>query len=132
MACTNNTSSSVSKQLLNRLGEIPDRRCISLLNEKITWIGMLECKHNQINCLVQIHKETSHIRVRYSNRVSCLNLINKERNDTTTTAHHITVPCAADSRIATFCCHTGIGIDNMFHHSLRNAHSIDGVRRFIS
>ena len=127
VASTDNICTCITKQLLNSLCQITNGRSIRLLNKQITRIAMLESKHNQINCLIQIHQKASHVGISDGNRISCLDLIDEQRNNTATAAHNIAITGATDSRTTTFGSDTSIGINNMLHHSLRNAHCINRI-----
>ena len=131
MTRADDVSASVTEELLNSLCQITDGRSISLLNEQIAGVCMLEGKHDQIHSLIQIHQETSHVRVGDGDRVAGFDLINKQRDNAAAAAHDVAVTGAANGRTATFRRNTSICINDMFHHSLGNAHRIDRVSCFV-
>ena len=88
---------------------------------------MLEGKHNKIHSLVQVHQEAGHVGVGDGDGVASLDLVNEQRNDGATAAHHVAVTGAADGRATTFRSHTGVGVDDVLHHGLGDAHSVDGI-----
>ena len=45
----------VAKQLLDSLGQIADGRGISLLDEQVAGVGVLEGELHQVHGLVQVH-----------------------------------------------------------------------------
>ena len=54
-------------------------------------------------------------------------LVDEQRNDRATAAHNVAVTSAADGCAATLSSYTGIGVDDMLHHSLGDTHGVDGV-----
>ena len=127
VASTDDVGAGVAEELLNSLGQIADGGSIGLLNEQVTGISMLEGEHNQIHSLVQVHEETSHVGVGYGDGVARLDLVDEQGDDAAAGAHDVAVAGAADGGAATLCGHTGIGIDDVLHHGLGDAHGIDGV-----
>ena len=88
---------------------------------------MLESEQDQIHSLVQIHQEAGHVRVGDGDGVAVFNLVNEQRNDRTPTAHNIAVTSAADGGATTLRSHAGVGVDDVLHHGLGDAHSVNGV-----
>ena len=88
---------------------------------------MLESEQDQIHSLVQIHQEAGHVGVSDGDGVTSLDLVDKQRNDRATAAHHVAVTGAADGRAAPLRRHTGVSVDNVLHHGLGDAHGVDGV-----
>ena len=131
MARTDNGRTRITKELLHRQGQIPNGGRIRLLNKQIPRIGVHKGKTHQLHRLIQIHQETGHLRIGNGNRMAGMNLVNEQRNHRTAAAHDIAVAGTADYRAAPFRSHTGIGIDNVFHHGLGNTHGINGIRRLI-
>lgn len=127
VASTDDVGAGVAEELLNSLGQIADGGSIGLLNEQVTGISMLEGEHNQIHSLVQVHEETSHVGVGYGDGVARLDLVDEQGDDAAAGAHDVAVAGAADGGAATLSSHTGIGVDDVLHHGLGDAHGIDGV-----
>ena len=123
----NNVCAGIAEQLLDSFCQITNGRSVRLLDEQVTRIAMLEGKHNKIHSLVQIHQESSHVGVSDSDRVADLDLVDEQRDNTAAAAHNIAVAGAADSRAAALSSHTGVGKDDVLHHSLGDAHGIDRI-----
>ena len=92
---------------------------------------MLEGEHNQIHSLIQIHQEAGHVGIGDGDGIASLDLVDEQRDDRATAAHDVAVTGAADGGAATLSSHTGIGVDDVLHHGLGDAHSVDGVGCFI-
>ena len=88
-------------------------------------------EQDQIHSLVQIHQEAGHVGVSNGDGVASLDLIDEQRNDGATAAHDVAVTGAADGRAAPLGSHTGVGVDDVLHHGLGNAHGVDGVGRLV-
>ena len=127
MAGADDVRASIAEQLLDGLCQIADGRGISLLDEQIAGVSVLEGEHNQIHSLVQIHQEAGHVGVSDGDGVTSLDLVNEQRDNGTTAAHNVAVTSAADGSATTLSSHTGIGVDDVLHHSLGDAHGVDGV-----
>lgn len=127
----NDVRTSIAEQLLDSLCQVTNGGSIGLLDEQITRIGVLESKHNQIHGLIQIHQETSHIGVSDSDGVAGLDLVDEQRDNTAAAAHNIAVAGAADSRAAALSSHTGVGVDDVLHHGLGDAHGVDRIGRLV-
>ena len=127
MTGADDVRAGIAEQLLDSLSQIADGGSIRLLDEQITGICMLESEQDQIHSLVQVHQKAGHIGVGNGDGVASLDLVDEQRNDRATAAHDITVTGAADGGAATLCSHTGVGVDDVLHHGLGNAHGVDGV-----
>ena len=127
VAGTDDVGAGVAEELLNSLGQIADGGSVGLLNEQITGVAMLEGEHNKIHSLVQIHQETSHVGVGDGDGVARLDLVDEQGDDAAAGAHDVAVTGAADGGAAALGCHTGVGVDDVLHHSLGDAHGIDGI-----
>ena len=92
---------------------------------------MFKRKFNKIHRFIQIHQKTGHIWIGYCDRMSGFYLINKKRNYASPAAHYISITSTADHRISSFCRHTGIGKNHMFHHCLGYSHGIYRIGCFI-
>ena len=90
----------IAEQLLDGLCQIADGGSIRLLDEQITGICMLESEQDQIYRLVQVHQEAGHIGVGNGDGVASLDLVDKQRDDRATAAHHVAVTGAADGGAA--------------------------------
>ena len=121
----------IAEQLLNSLSQIADGRSISLLDEQVTGVGVLESEHDQIHSLVQVHQEAGHVGVSDGDGAASLDLVNEQRDDRATAAHDVAVTGAADGGAATLRSHTGICVDDVLHHGLGDAHGVDGVSSFV-
>ena len=88
---------------------------------------MLESEQDQIHSLVQVHQKAGHIGVGNGDWVASLDLVNEQRNDRTTAAHDIAVTGAADGSATTLSSYTGIGVDDVLHHGLGDAHGVDRI-----
>ena len=122
----------VAKELLDSLCQIADGRGISLLDEQVAGVGVLESEHDQIHSLVQIHQESGHVGVGDGDGIASLDLVDKQRDDRAPAAHDVAVTSAADGGAATFRSHTGIGVDDVLHHGLGDAHGVDGIGCLVS
>ena len=121
----------IAEQLLDGLCQIADGGSIRLLDEQITGICMLESEQDQIHSLVQVHQEAGHIGIGDGDGIASLDLVNEQRNDRATAAHDVAVTGAADGGAATLGSHTGVGVDNVLHHGLGDAHGVNGVSSLI-
>ena len=92
---------------------------------------MFKGKLDKVNRLIKIHQKAGHIGVGDGDRMARTNLVDKQRDDRSPAAHNITVPGAADDRIAAFSCHAGVGVDNVLHHGFGNAHCVNGIGGFV-
>ena len=107
--------------------QVADGGSVGLLNEQVTGIAVLEGKHNQIHSLVQVHQEAGHVGVGDGNGVARLDLVDEQGDDAAAGTHDVAVTGAADSRTTTLSSNTGIGVDDVLHHGLGDAHSVDRV-----
>ena len=88
---------------------------------------MLEREHDQIHGLVQVHEEAGHVGVGDGDGLAGLDLVDEQGNHAAAAAHHVAVPGAADGGAAPLRGHAGVGVNHVLHHSLGNAHGVDGV-----
>ena len=131
MTGADDVRAGIAEQLLDSLSQIADGGSIRLLDEQITGICMLESEQDQIHSLVQVHQKAGHVGVGDGDGVACLDLVDEQRNDRTTAAHDVAITGAADGRATTLSGHTGVGVDNVLHHSLGDTHSVDGVSSLV-
>ena len=131
MTSADDVRTGIAEQLLDSLCQITDGGSVRLLDEQVAGVGVLEGKHNQIHSLVQIHQEAGHVGVGDGDGVASLDLVDEQRNDGATAAHDVAVTGAADGGAATLSSHTGVSVDDMLHHSLRNTHGVDGIGSLI-
>ena len=117
----------VAEELLDSLGQIADGGSVGLLNEQVTGVAVLEGEHNQIHSLVQIHQETSHVGVSDGDWVAGLDLVDEQRDNTAAAAHNVAIAGTADGGAAALGSHTGVGVDDVLHHGLGDAHGVDGI-----
>ena len=127
VAGTDDVGAGVAEELLNSLGQIADGGSIGLLNEQVTGVAMLEGEHNKIHSLVQVHQEAGHVGVGDGDGIASLDLVDEQRDDGATAAHDVAVTSAADGSATTLSSYTGIGVDDVLHHGLGDAHGIDGI-----
>ena len=132
MTGADDVRTSITEELLDSLGQIADGRSVRFLDEQIAGVGVLESEHNQVHSLVQVHQEAGHIGIGDGDGVAVFNLVNEQRNDRATAAHDVSVTGAADGSAAPLGSHTGVGVDDMLHHSLGDAHCVDGISRLVS
>ena len=131
VAGADDVGAGVAEQLLNSLGQITDGRSVGFLNEQVTRVAVLEGEHNQIHSLVQVHQEASHVGVGDGDGVASLDLVDEQGDDAAAGAHDVAVAGAADGGAAALSGHTGVGVDDVLHHGLGDAHGIDGICRLI-
>ena len=127
MARADDVRARVAKELLYGLRQIANGRSICLLDEQVTGIGMLEGEFHEVNCFVKVHQEARHVRISNRDRITSVNLVDEQRNNTAAAAHDVAITRAADNRAATLGSDAGIGIDNMLHHGLGDAHGVNGI-----
>ena len=127
MTSADDVRTGIAEQLLDGLCQIADGGSIRLLDEQITGICMLESEQDQIHSLVQIHQEAGHVGIGDGDGIASLDLVDEQRDDRATAAHNVAVTSAADGRAAPLGSHTGVGVDDVFHHSLGDAHGVDGI-----
>ena len=97
------------------------------MDEQVAGVGVLESKHHQVHGLVQVHEEAGHIGVSDGDGAAGLDLVNEQGDDRATGAHDVSVASAANGGAAPLGGHPGIGVNHMLHHSLGNAHGVDGI-----
>ena len=132
MTGADDVRASIAEQLLDSLCQIADGRGIRLLDEQVAGVGVLKSEHDQVHSLVQVHQEACHVGVSDSDGITGLDLIDEQGDDRTTAAHNIAVTGAADGGAATLGSHTGVGVDDVLHHGLGDAHGVDGISGLIS
>jgi len=128
---TDDVRAGIAEQLLDSLSQIADSRGISLLDEQIAGVSVLEGEHHQIHSLIQVHQEAGHVGVSDGDGVTSLDLVDEQRDNGTTAAHNVAVTSAADGSATTLSSYTGVGVDDVLHHGLGDTHSVDGVGRLI-
>ena len=117
----------VAEKLLHGLGQISNGGGVCLLDEQIPGVGVGKGELHQIHGLVQIHEEPGHVGVCNGNGLACPNLVNEQGDDAAPGAHDVAVAGAADGGAAPFRGHPGVGVDDVLHHGLGNAHGVDGI-----
>ena len=127
VAGADDVGAGVAEELLNSLGQVADGGSVGLLDEQVTRIAVLEGEHDQIHSLVQVHQEAGHVGVGDGDGIARLDLVDEQGDDAAAGTHDVAVTGAADSRTATFSSHTGVGVDDVLHHGLGDAHGIDGI-----
>ena len=127
VAGTDDVGAGVAEELLNSLGQVADGGSIGLLNEQVTGVAVLEGEHNQIHSLVQVHQEAGHVGVGDSDGIARLDLVDEQGDDAAAGAHDVAVTGAADGGAAALGSHTGVGVDDVLHHGLGDAHGVDGI-----
>ena len=127
VAGADDVRAGVAEQLLHGLGQVADGGGVGLLDEQIARVCMLKREHDQVNGLVQVHQEAGHIGVGDRDGVAGADLVNEQRNDAAAAAHDVAVAGAADRRAAALGGHAGVGVDDVLHHRLGDAHGVDGV-----
>ena len=127
VAGADDVGAGVAEELLNSLGQVADGGSVGLLNEQVTGVAVLEGEHNQIHSLVQVHQEAGHVGVGDGDGVASLDLVDEQGDDAAAGAHDVAVTGAADGGAAALCGHTGVGIDDVLHHGLGDAHGVDGI-----
>ena len=127
VAGTDDVGAGVAEELLDSLGQVADGGSIGLLNEQVTGVAVLEGEHNQIHSLVQVHQEAGHVGVGDGDGIAGLDLVDEQGDDAAAGAHDVAVTGAADGGAAALGSHTGVGVDDVLHHGLGDAHGIDGI-----
>ena len=121
----------IPKELLYRLGQVSDGGGVRLLDEQVSRVRVLKGKADQLHRLVQVHHKPGHIGVRDGDGIPRPDLVDEQRDHRPAGAHDITVAGAADHRVAPLRGHAGVGVDDVLHHGLGDAHGVDGVRRLV-
>ena len=129
---TDNLLLSFTKDLHNSVCQIPDCRCIRLLNKKVARLSMLKCERNQIHSFIKIHEEPGHVRVGNGDRSFALDLVDEERDYRATGTHDIAIPGASQHRATTFKCLLRSCLDNLLPYCFCHAHCIDRICSLIS
>ena len=127
VAGADDVGAGVAEELLNSLGQVADGGSVGLLNEQVTGVAVLEGEHNQIHSLVQVHQEAGHVGVGDGDGVARFDLVDEQGDDAAAGAHDVAVTGAADGGAAALSGHTGVGVDDVLHHGLGDAHSVDGI-----
>ena len=86
---------------------------------------------DQIYSVVERHHEARHVRVGNGDGFSLLHLFHPERNDRSTTRHHVAIACTANGGFSIFAQFAPFGNGHFLHHRLGNTHGIDGISRFV-
>ena len=92
---------------------------------------MLEREHHQIDGLVQVHQKAGHVGVGDGDGIACLDLVDEQRDHAAAAAHDVAIAGAADGRAAPLGRNAGVGVDDVLHHGLGDAHGVDGVGRLV-
>ena len=121
----------IAKQPLHGLRQIADGRSVRLLDEQIAGVGVLEGEHHQIDGFVEVHQEARHVGISDGDGVARLDLVDEQRDDRAARTHDVAVARAADDGIAALRRNARVGVYNVFHHGLGDAHSVDGIGRLI-
>ena len=127
VAGADDVRSSVTEQLLHGLGQIADGGGVRFLDEQVAGMSVLERKHDKADRLIQIHQEAGHVGVGDGDGIAGFDLVDKQGNDAAAAAHDIAVAGAADGGAAALRSHAGVGVDDVLHHGLGDAHGVDGV-----
>ena len=127
VAGADDTRAGVAEKLLHSLGQVADRAGVCFLDKQIAGVGVLEGKLHQLDRLVQVHKEAGHLRVGDGDRAARLDLVDEERDDRAAAAHDVAVAGHADHGATALDGNAGVGVDDMLHHGLGNAHSVNRV-----
>ena len=131
MAGADDIGAGVAEQLLHGLGQVADGGGVRLLDEQVAGIGVLEREHDQLHRLVQIHQGAGHVGVGDGDGIAGLDLVDEQGDDAAPAAHDVAVACAADGGAAALRRHAGVGVDDVLHHGLGDAHGVDGVGRLV-
>ena len=121
----------LAEEFHHALGEVADRRGVRLLDKEVAGLRMLERERDEIDRLVEVHEEPRHIRVRYGNGRFAFDLVDKERDDASATAHDVAVTRAAERRSGAFEGDLRPRADDLFGDRFRHAHRVDRVRRLV-
>ena len=120
-----------TKELFNSLSQHIDRAGIRLLYKQVSLRTILKGIQYQIDSFVQIHDEAGHATFGDGQWQTTLNLVNEQRNNRATAAHHVSVTGAADAGLVRINI-AGLRDDDFLHHGLANTHSVDWISRLIS
>ena len=118
-----------AEDLLHGLGEVADGRRRRLLDEQVAGVGVLEGELHEVDGLVQVHQEASHVGVGDGERLALADAVDEQRDDAAARAHYVAVAGAADGGAAGAV--AGVGVDDGLHHGLGLAHGVDGVCRLV-
>lgn len=120
----------ISEQRLHAPREVADRARGRLLDEEVARMCVLEGEEHEIDGFVEAHEEARHVGIRDRDGLSRFDLFDEERDDAAARAHDVAVARAADGRLR-FVDRPGFREHDFFHHGLRDAHRVDGVRRLV-
>lgn len=121
----------VTEQLLYRFCKVADGAGVSLLNEQVAGVGVVEGEADQFDRLVEIHHEPCHVGVGDRDGGPGFDLVDEQRYDAAPAAHDVAVAGTADDSPTALGRNTGVGENNMFHHRFGDPHRVDRVRRLI-
>ena len=71
------------------------------LNKNVSILAMFEGEEYEIYSFFETHDEACHFWLGESNRVAITDLVDPQRNNRTTRAHHITITSAANLGVTT-------------------------------
>ena len=131
VAGADDLGAGVAEQLLHRLGQVADGGGVRLLDEQVAGVCVLEREHHQIDGLVQVHQKAGHVGVGDGDGIARLDLVDEQRDHAAAAAHDVAVTGAADGRAAALGRDAGVGVDDVLHHGLGDAHGVDGVGRLV-
>ena len=87
--------------------------------------------NHQIDRIIERHHEPRHMRISDRNGFPLFYLFYPQRNDTSSTAHYISVTSTAYSRCGRISQLSAFGYGHFLHQCFRYSHSIDWVGRFV-
>ena len=131
VAGADDVGAGVAEQLLHGLGQIANGGGVRLLDEQVAGMSVLEREHDKADRLIQIHQEAGHVGVGDGDGIAGFDLVDKQGNDAAAAAHDVAVAGAADGGAAALRSHAGVGVDDVLHHGLGDAHGVDGVGRLV-
>lgn len=129
VAGADHLSAHATEDLLHGLGEVADGGGRRLLDEQVAGVGVLEGELHQVDGLVKVHQEASHVGVGDRQRLTLADAVDEQRDNAAARAHDVAVAGAADGGASGAV--TGVGVDDGLHHGLGLAHCVDGVGRLV-
>ena len=87
--------------------------------------------HHQIDGIVKGHHKARHVGVGDGDGLACLHLLHPQRDNASARCHHIAIAGATDGGWRIVAQSASLRYGHLLHHSLRNAHGIDGVSSLV-
>lgn len=118
------------KDTLERVRQRLDGGRGRLLHEEVARFAMLEGVEHQIHCICDAHHKAGHRGIGHGERLTGLDLLDKEGDDRAARGHDVAVARGADGAAALHR-NPRLRHGQFLHHRFGNPHRVDGIRGLI-